>query len=32
MCPRFSTSLEPPEIGELLALDAPVQWPEPALV
>jgi hypothetical protein len=30
--PRFSTSVEPHEIGELLALDAPVQWPEPALV
>ncbi len=29
--PRFSASLEPDEISALLALDAPVPWPEPAL-
>jgi EAL domain-containing protein (putative c-di-GMP-specific phosphodiesterase class I) len=29
--PRFSTSLEPGEVGALLARDAPVPWPEPAL-
>jgi predicted signal transduction protein with EAL and GGDEF domain len=29
--PRFSSSLGPDEIGALLALDAPVPWPEPAL-
>jgi hypothetical protein len=29
--PRFSASLEPDEVAALLALDAPVEWPEPAL-
>jgi predicted signal transduction protein with EAL and GGDEF domain len=29
--PRWSPSLDPDEIGALLALDAPVDWPEPAL-
>jgi diguanylate cyclase (GGDEF)-like protein len=29
--PRFSVSLDPAEISALLALDAPVEWPEPAL-
>ena len=30
--PRFSAPLEPAEVGALLARDAPVPWPEPALV
>ena len=29
--PRFSDSLDADEVGSLLALDAPVPWPEPAL-
>ncbi len=29
--PRFSDSLDADEVGSLLALDAPVHWPEPAL-
>jgi EAL domain-containing protein (putative c-di-GMP-specific phosphodiesterase class I) len=29
--PRFSSSLQADEIADLLALDAPVAWPEPAL-
>jgi diguanylate cyclase (GGDEF)-like protein len=29
--PRFSSSLRPEEIADLLALDAPVAWPEPSL-
>ena len=29
--PRFPSSLDPAEVAGLLALDAPVAWPEPAL-